>query len=124
MDSAIEEPRDLPERTFQFARTVRRFVNRLPRVPSNLEDTRQVVRSSGSVAANYLESQEGVSRRDFFYRVKTARKEARESWLWLRLSDTENRADLDREREKLVLEANELVRILSAIAKQDDTMET
>jgi four helix bundle protein len=54
-------------------------VNELPRSPANYEDVRRVVRSSGSVAANYLESQEGLSRKDFFYRIKIWRKEARES---------------------------------------------
>ena len=61
-----EPNRDLVERTYNFARDVRALVNRLPRDFSNYEDVRQVVRSSGSVAANYLESQEGLSRKDFF----------------------------------------------------------
>jgi len=72
-----EPPRALVERTFCFALDVRRFVNRLPKLLSNHRDSRQLVRSSGSVAANYLEAQEGVSRKDFFYRNKICRKEAR-----------------------------------------------
>ena len=79
-----EQPRDLVDRTFNF---VRAFVNALPRTPSNFEDSKQVIRSSGSVAANYLEAQEGLSRKDFFYRIKVCRKESRESGLWLRLLD-------------------------------------
>jgi hypothetical protein len=35
---------------------VRSFVNRLPKKLANYEDARQVVRSSGSVASNYLEA--------------------------------------------------------------------
>jgi four helix bundle protein len=76
-----EQLRDLVERTFRFATEVRRFVNRLPKMLSNYEDSRQVVRSSGSVAANYIESQEGPSRKDIFYRIKICRKGARESGL-------------------------------------------
>jgi four helix bundle protein len=121
MDFFVEEGRDLPDRTFRFAQVVRRFVNRLPRLLSNVEDGRQVVRSSGSVASNYSESQEAVSRKDFFYRIKVARKEARESWLWLRLLEVEGDRRLERERDGLVLEADELVRILTTIAKKDDT---
>jgi four helix bundle protein len=60
-----DAPNDPVERTFEFAQRVRVFVNGLPRTPSNFEDIRQVVRASGSVAANYLEAQEEVSRKDF-----------------------------------------------------------
>jgi four helix bundle protein len=123
MDMIVEDARNLPDRTFRFAQSVRRFVNKLPRLLSNYEDARQVVRPSGSVAANYLEAQEAVSRRDFFYRIKVSRKEARESWLWLRLIETGGDATLDRERDLLVIEAHELMLILTSIAMKDDTGE-
>jgi four helix bundle protein len=116
-----ESPRDLVERTFRFAQAARAFVNRLPRVPSNYEDIRQLVRSSGSVAANYLESQEGLSRKDFFYRIKVCKKEARESGLWLRLVELGEEASLTGERDRLVKEADELKLIFASIAAKDDT---
>jgi four helix bundle protein len=100
---------------------VRRFVNRLPSTPANWSDGKQVIRPSGSVAANYLEAQEGVSRKDFFYRIKISRKEARESALWLRLLQIANTDPLNAERNLLIDEAGELKRILSAIAAKDDT---
>jgi len=121
METLVEKPRDLPERTFHFAQAVRQFVNRLPRVLSNYEDARQVVRSSGSVAANYVEAQEGVSRKDFFYRIRLCRKEARESWLWLRLLETGGSAELDAERDRLIVESDELKRIMASIAAKDDS---
>jgi four helix bundle protein len=114
---------DLVTRTFAFAQAVRRFVDRLPRTTANLEDAKQVVRASGSVAANYLEAQEGLSRKDFFYRIKLCRKEARESGLWLRLigaAGTEANHEL---REALVQEAEELKLIFASIAAKDDTGE-
>jgi len=116
-----EHPRDLIRRTFEFAVGVRRFVNRLPRSIANYEDSKQLVRSSGSVAANYLEAQEGLSRKDFFYRIKVCRKESRESGLWLRLLETGADTTLLQEREMLVTAADELKRIFSAIAGKDDT---
>jgi four helix bundle protein len=116
------EPRDLVRRTFEFAQGVRRFVNQLPRTLSNIEDAKQLVRASGSVAANYLEAQEGLSRKDFFYRTKVCRKEARESALWLRMLDVGTaESDLSSERNRLVAEAEELKKIFSAIAGKDDT---
>ena len=41
--------RDLEDRTFRFAESVRTFVKQLPRSLSNAEDVRQLVRASGSV---------------------------------------------------------------------------
>lgn len=115
---------DLVERTFRFAQDIRRFVNQLPRVPSNYEDSRQLVRSSGSVAANYIEAQEGLSRKDFFFRIKICRKEARESWLWLRLLELGETKQHCSERDRLCGEADELKRIFSTIAGKDDTQES
>lgn len=114
-------PRDLVERTFAFAQCVRTFVNRVPRTASNYEDVRQLVRASGSVAANYLESQEGLSRKDFFFRVKVCRKEARECALWLRLLDLAGDDGLISDRERLLAEATELKLIFASIAGKDDT---
>ena len=54
------KPYDLEERTFLFAQRVRAFVRTLPRSISNFEDIKQVVRSSGSVGANYIEANESL----------------------------------------------------------------
>ncbi len=116
-----EQPRDLVKRTFEFALNVRRFVDQLPKSISNYEDAKQMVRSSGSVAANYLEAQEGLSRKDFFYRIKVCRKEARETGLWLRLINSGASTSLQKERVRLDVEAEELKRIFSSIAGKDDT---
>ena len=70
---------DLEERTFRFAKAVRAFVKRLPRTVCNQEDVKQVVRSSGSVGANYIEANEALSKKDFRHRVRIARKEAKET---------------------------------------------
>lgn len=47
---------DLEERTFQFTKNVRIFVKALPITIPNIEDSKQLVRSSGSVPANYIEA--------------------------------------------------------------------
>ncbi len=70
---------DLEERTLQFAITSRLFLKKLPRTISNIEDTKQLVRSSGSVGANYIEANESLSKKDFCYRIKICRKESKES---------------------------------------------
>lgn len=73
---------DLEQRTFEFARRVRQFVKHLPRTVGNLEDVKQLIRSSGSVEANYIEANESLGRKDLRLRLRIARKEAKESRYW------------------------------------------
>jgi four helix bundle protein len=47
---------DLEDRTFIFAKDVRAFAKQIPKIVANIEDTKQVVRASGSVGANYIEA--------------------------------------------------------------------
>ena len=47
------KPYDLEERTTAFAKRVRAFVKQLKKSIANIEDGRQVIKSSGSVGANY-----------------------------------------------------------------------
>ncbi|GAB5561191.1 MAG: hypothetical protein SynsKO_28380 [Synoicihabitans sp.] len=116
-------PDDLANRTYWFARDVRKAVNLLSASPAVAEDSKQVIRSSGSVAANYLEAQEGSSRKDFFYRIKMCRKEARESQLWLELLTEDVNASLSEEMDRLIDEANQLTRIFASIAKKQENDE-
>ena len=109
------KPRDLEDRTFRFAESVRTFVKQLPRSVSNTEDTRQLVRASGSVAANWIEADEALSRKDFVMRVKIRRKEAKESRLFLRLLETGPTKGNGSTCDALANEARELVLIFSSI---------
>lgn len=106
---------DLEARTFEFAKRVRLFIRKLPRGIPNMEDGKQVVRSSGSVGANYIEANESLSKKDFVMRVKISRKEAKESKYWLELVDIGENKVLEQERQYLVNECAELVKIMSAI---------
>jgi len=67
------KPRDLEDRTFEFAQSVRAFVKELSRTISDSEDVRQLVRASGSVAANWIEADEALSKKDFLMRAKICR---------------------------------------------------
>jgi four helix bundle protein len=109
---------DLEERTLEFARRVRTFVKKLPKSLANLEDIRQLVRASGSVGANYIEANDSLSKKDFSLRIKICRKEAKESRFWLRLVDTEVQSELEREREELINESQELMNIFGAILQK------
>ncbi len=61
---------DLEERTIQFAKNVSLYINKFSRTISNIEHGKQVVRSSGSVGANYIEANEALSKKDFIMRSK------------------------------------------------------
>ncbi len=109
---------DLEERTFQFAKRVRLLGRKLQPSISNRADLYQLVKSSGSVGANYLEANNSLSKKDFLMRVKICLKEAKESGFWLKLldltgSDFEQRQD----RDPLLQESSELVKIFASIIR-------
>ena len=106
---------DLEERTYVFAKKVRAFIKYAPRTISNIEDLKQLTRSSGSVGANYIEANGALGKDDFLMKIRTCRKEARESRFWLRLIDSGENEQLAKERRKLVKEAEELGFIFGAI---------
>ena len=109
---------DLNERTLAFAKQVRVFIKKLKRTMANMEDGKQLVRSSGSVGANYREANEALSKKDFIMRIKICRKEAKESEYWLTLIDTEKSPELEHDRIALKGEALELVKIFNAIIQK------
>ena len=109
---------DPEDRTFQFAKAVRATMKLLPRTLANIEDAKQVIRSSGSVGANYIEANEALSKKDFQMRIKICRKESKESVYWLRLLDTGSDQTVAQEREAMVKEARELTHIFGAILQK------
>jgi len=115
-----EKPKryDLEERAFQFAKDVRVFINKIPRTIASIEDGKQLVRSSGSVGANYIEANEPLSSKDFRMRIKICRKEAKESIYWLKLIDVPE--VMNERRVCFINEATELMKIFSAIMRKHE----
>lgn len=109
---------DLEERTLKFAKDIRNFIRKLPRTISNIEDGKQLVRSSGSIGANYIEANEALSKKDFAMRVKISRKEAKESCFWLSLVYIGNNSELESERVKLLDESRQLTKIFGSIVEK------
>jgi len=109
---------DLEERTFQFAKNVRLWIKKLPKTIANIEDSKQLVKASGSVGANYIEANESLRKKDFKMRIKISRKEAKESGYWIRLV-LETNGELLKEEintdNLLFQEALELKKIFSSI---------
>ena len=108
---------DLEDRTFAYAKRVIAFIRNLPKTIANVEVMKQLVKASGSVGANYIEANEAVSRNDFKYRIKICRKESKESRYWLRLPELRD-AEQEEERQALVQEATELMKIFGSILQK------
>src|SRR5438552_13446452 len=64
------KPRDLEDRTFRFAESVRSFVKQLPGTTSNREEVRHRVLASGPFAAIGMEANKALRRKDFLLRGK------------------------------------------------------
>jgi len=107
---------DLEERTLLFAKAVNIYVNRLPKTTPNIENGKQLVRSAGSIGANYIEANEALGKKDFLMRIKISRKEAKESRFWLNL--TTPYPDGAKDKEILVQESTELMNICGAIYRK------
>ncbi|HTL68803.1 MAG TPA: four helix bundle protein [Lacunisphaera sp.] len=112
------KPRDLEERTALFAEGIRRFIGQIPRTLSNIEDVRQLIRASGSVAANCIEANEALGQKDRLMRFRISRKEAKECQLWLRLLYIGESDSQEEQRRRLRQEALELKLIFSSIVKK------
>ena len=110
---------DLRDRTFQFAL---RIIRLHKAILASGDATacvlaRQILPSGTSIGANVAEAQSGESRADFLHKIMIAQKEARETLYWLRLLVCASLPGGDRV-DSLIDEANQLVAILSTIAKR------
>lgn len=106
---------DLEERTFLFAKKVRKLVKKMKLNHYNQDDIRQIVKASGSVGANYIEANEALSKKDFYHRIKICRKESKETAYWSRLLLETNKSSSNQDLSEIYNKAIELKKIFSAI---------
>lgn len=114
---APEKKYDLEDRTAAFAERVRDFCLKLPKNPANAEYIPQLLRSASSPGSNYIEANESIGDKDFKMKIKTCRRESKESGYWLRLVPTDGSKEMEDERAALRQEAKEFVLIFTAILK-------
>jgi len=108
---------DLEERTAKFGGNVLLFCKEVNLTAYNESLIKQLIRSSTSIGANYMEANGSDSRKDFKNKISICKKEAKETTHWLRMLSIL----LPNNKEKLRLlwkEAQELVLIFSSIAKK------
>lgn len=115
-NNQIDRKFDLEDRTLNYAKKVIDLVKMLPKNSINFELISQIVRSSGSVGANYREANEALGKKDFYMRIRICRKEAKETKYWLELilhNNPVTRVTVD----SLIGESVEFIRIFSAMIK-------
>lgn len=104
---------DFKLRSLLFAKTINSYVRKLPIDIPNRENGKQLVRSAGSIGANYIEADDNLGNKDGLMRLRISRKEAKETIFWLNLTEPNKQSIL--EKNALIKEAEELLKILSAL---------
>jgi len=118
MSNQIQNPKekkyDLIERTSKFGEDIIRVTQQLPNNPINNPLISQLVRSSTSIGANYMEADCAESKKDFKHKIGICKKESKETTHWLRMIAAGNPKFRDICR-KYWKEAHEFVLIFSSI---------
>jgi len=104
---------ELEKRTLDFAIAVRDFCKKLKFDTINTVYIKQLIRSSSSIGANYIEANENLGKADLKMRIKISRKEAKETIYWLNLILADK--NMDGEKKLLINEAEQLRKIFSSI---------
>lgn len=107
--------KQLEDRFQNYAKAVRDYCTKLKWDIINKEYIKQVIRSSGSVSANYTEASDDLGKADERMKLKIARREAKETIKWLDLTLTYENVDLNSKRIVLIDEGEQIRKILSAI---------
>lgn len=110
----LEFSQKLEARTERFTDDTLALCGTISKNIVNSELVKQLVRAAGSVGANYIEANESLSKKDFFYRIRICRKEAKESRYWLKRLALLN-PDKENRLSSLVGEASEFILIFSKI---------
>lgn len=110
----VDKIYDLEERTLEFGKRIIRLSRFLPKEIVNRKLIDQIVRSGTSVGANYREANETETKKEFKYRIRICRKEAKETLYWLNLIIEAN-PTYKPKLGALINEGIELVKIFAAI---------
>jgi four helix bundle protein len=110
----------LEDRTKKFNIDIIHLCEGLPRNAAGFEIAKQVIKSSGSVGANYRASKRAKSKADFICKIEIVLEEADETLYWLEVIN-ESKMITGPEIERLLKEADELTAIFAATDKTAKT---
>ncbi len=115
MNQVSNSPKyDLEERTLEFSKRISTLCRNLPYNEVNNCFIKQVIRSGTSIGANYREANETETKKDFLFRMRISRKEAKETVYWLELIIYSN-PGLEKRMANILEESRALVKIISSI---------
>lgn len=108
---------DIYEGIFKYIVNVIKFLNKLPKTPTNLIFINQATRSVTSMGANSQEADGSSSKNAFLNCFTITRKEDKETIFWLKIIKETNDQKFHDEASALIKEGLELVAIISTIMK-------
>jgi len=108
--------KELQERTKKFHVDIIKLCSDFPRNATGFEIAKQLIRSAGSVGANYRATVRAKSNADFIYKIEMVLEEADESHYWLEVVK-EAEIKTGTEVDRLIDEANQLTAIFAATDK-------
>jgi len=106
----------LQERTKQFHVDIIKLCESFLRNAAGFEIAKQIIRSAGSVGANYRASSRAKSKADFIYKIQIVLEESDETLYWLEIIQN-TQLSKDKSLPMLIKEANELTSIFAATTK-------
>lgn len=107
--------KELEDRFHNYAKAVRDYCSKLKWDIINTEYIKQVIRSSGSISANYIEASDDLGKADEKMKLKISRREAKETIKWLDLTLAYGDQNTEDEKQRLIGEGAQINKILSAI---------
>jgi|SRR3989344_1625393 len=108
---------DLEDRTLEYGKRIIHLCRSLSKDSINNSICSQLIRSGTSLGANYREANETATKKDFAYRMRICRKEAKETVYWLQLVIEAN-PSLEKRISPLLKETIELIKIFAAIIEK------
>jgi four helix bundle protein len=112
--------KELQQRTKKFHVDVIKLSSDFPRNAAGFETAKQLIRSAGSVGANYRATARAKSNSDFIYKIEIVLEEADESHYWLEVVK-DAKIKVGDEVDRLIDEANQLTAIFAATDKTSKT---
>jgi four helix bundle protein len=114
-NKSISKPAyDIHERIYEFIVRVVKMVNTLPKTPSNMVISQQLLRSVTSMGANDQEADGTITKKDFIYCYTVVRKETKETNFWLKLVGDTN-PTFKPKMGQILQEGQEIAAIVSSI---------
>jgi len=105
--------KEMKNRTKKFAVDVIRFCDSLKTCKASAVITYQLVKSATSTGANYRAACKARSKNEFFSKLCIVVEEVDESEYWLEVIQDANLSKQKKELERLLIESNELNKIMS-----------